>query len=147
MVLNDADAAGLAEVKYGATSARTGTVLFLTLGTGLGRRSSITGFFSQHRNWSPLRRWQRSRALPLRVREEKQRPLIQAMGKAVKQSPEGIRAAAFPDLFLIGGGISRKAEKWVPLLDVETPVEPAILLNRAGIVGAVLAATGEGIEP
>ena len=45
-----------------------------------------------------------------------------------------------PDLFVLGGGVSKNAEKWVPLLDVRTPVKPAQLLNNAGIVGAAMAA-------
>ena len=49
----------------------------------------------------------------------------------------------WPDLFIIGGGVSKKAEKFLPLLDLNTPVVPAQLQNDAGIVGAALAAGGE----
>jgi len=49
----------------------------------------------------------------------------------------------WPDLFIIGGGISKKSEKYVPLLEIKTPVVPAQFLNEAGIVGAALAAAGE----
>ena len=52
-----------------------------------------------------------------------------------------IENAIWPDLFIAGGGISRKADKWVPLLESRTPVVPAALLNTAGIVGAAMAAT------
>ncbi len=45
-----------------------------------------------------------------------------------------------PDLFVVGGGVSKDSEKWVPLLDLHTPVKPAVLLNNAGIVGAAMAA-------
>lgn len=52
-----------------------------------------------------------------------------------------IENAIWPDLFIAGGGISRKADKWVPLLENRTPVVPAALQNSAGIVGAAMAAT------
>ena len=52
-----------------------------------------------------------------------------------------IENAIWPDLIIAGGGISRKADKWVPLLENRTPVVPAALLNTAGIVGAAMAST------
>jgi polyphosphate glucokinase len=51
-----------------------------------------------------------------------------------------VEALFSPDLFIVGGGVSKRAEKWVPHLDLKTPIRPAQLLNDAGIVGAALAA-------
>jgi polyphosphate glucokinase len=60
--------------------------------------------------------------------------------KRVQRYLSHVEALFSPDLFVLGGGVSRKADKWVPLLDLSTPVKPAELENQAGIVGAALAA-------
>lgn len=147
MVLNDADAAGLAEVKYGATSARTGTVLFLTLGTGIGSAFLNNGVLFPNTEIGHLYVDGKEAEHQAAASVKKNNDLsYKQWAKRLSKVLREYEALFSPDLFLIGGGISRKAEKWVPLLDVETPVEPAMLLNRAGIVGAALAAR-EGIEP
>ena len=67
------------------------------------------------------------------------------MGQAGAPLPHVLENLIWPDLFIVGGGVSKKAEKWVPLLDIRTPVIVASLQNNAGIVGAAAAAV-EGIE-
>jgi polyphosphate glucokinase len=60
--------------------------------------------------------------------------------KRVDRYLDVLEAGVWPDLIIVGGGVSKKADKWVPLLSTRTPVVPAQLLNDAGIVGAALAA-------
>jgi len=143
-VLNDADAAGLAEQHYGAGRNKNGTVLLLTFGTGIGSavihngillpntefgHIEVGGKEAEHRaaasvmerkGWS-YRRWTR----------QVTRVLI------------AVENAICPDLIIAGGGISKKADKWIPLLENRTPVVAAELLNTAGIVGAAMAAAAD----
>lgn len=140
-VLNDADAAGLAEDRFGAARDVHGVVVLLTFGTGIGSavlnngvllpntefgHMEVDGKEAEHRassktkedrDWS-YKRWA----------EEVSRVLAR------------FEALLWPDLFVAGGGISRKSDKWIPLLTNVTPVVPAELRNTAGIVGAAHAA-------
>jgi polyphosphate glucokinase len=140
-VLNDADAAGLAEEKFGAGRDNSGVIVLLTFGTGIGSavihngvllpntefgHLEVDGKEAEHRAASSvkeLKDWSYARWT-----EEVTKVLVV------------IENAIWPDLFIAGGGISRKADKWLPLLKNRTPVVAATLLNTAGIVGAAMAA-------
>jgi polyphosphate glucokinase len=74
------------------------------------------------------------------VREEEQLSYAK-WAKRVNEYMAHVERLFTPDLFVVGGGVSKEAEKWVPLLELNTPVKPAELLNNAGIVGAAIAAT------
>src|SRR5271169_6670927 len=141
-VLNDADAAGLAEECYGAGKDTTGVVVLLTFGTGIGSavihngillpntefgHLEVGGTEAEHRAASSVR--------------DKRGWSYEKWAKHVTKVLVAIENAMCPELFIAGGGISRKAEDWVPLLKNRTPVVAAALQNTAGIVGAAMAAT------
>lgn len=146
-VLNDADAAGLAEVAYGDEAAKNGSVLFLTLGTGIGSAFLNNGnLFPNTEIGHLLIDGTEAEHLAAASIKKKEELSFTQWAKRVDIVLSTYAALFSPDIFLIGGGISRKADKWVPLLKVETPVQPASLQNRAGIVGAALAVR-DGIRP
>lgn len=140
-VLNDADAAGLAACRFEAQAGK-GIVLFVTIGTGLGTALFVDGMLVPNLELGHL--------------------LLEGHGIAEHYASDAARdrddldwptwAARFneylchleqlcwPDLILLGGGVSRKAEKFVPLLTTRTPVRACGLRNEAGIIGAALAA-------
>ena len=140
-VLNDADAAGLAEERFGAGKDNTGVIVLLTFGTGIGSavihngmllpntefgHIEVGGKEAEHRAASSVK--ERKGWSYERWTEEVTKVLV------------AVENAIWPDLFIAGGGISRKADKWVPLLKNRTPVVAAALQNTAGIVGAAMAA-------
>ena len=144
-VLNDADAAGLAEMRYGAGRSRRGTVVMLTLGTGIGSavfldgallpntefgHMEIGGMEAEHRAAAQVRK---NKGLSWSEWADRLSTVLVAMENLL-----------WPDLFILGGGVSRKQEKFLPRLQCRTPVVPAALGNDAGIVGAALAAAEGG---
>jgi polyphosphate glucokinase len=141
-VLNDADAAGLAEERYGAGKGHEGLVILLTFGTGIGSAVIHNGTLIPNTEFGHLE---------VGGREAEQRAAssvkekfdwsYQKWTKQVTKVLVAIENAIWPDLFIAGGGISRKADKWIHLLENRTPVVPAALQNTAGIVGAAMAAT------
>ncbi|AKK11264.1 polyphosphate--glucose phosphotransferase [Corynebacterium uterequi] len=139
-VLNDADAAGLAEVAFGDDLARQGAVIFLTLGTGIGSAFICDGVLFPNTEIGHLivngDEAEHQAASSAKDREELS---YKKWAKRVDLVLHEYERLFFPSAFVIGGGISRKHEKWMPLLTVETPVVPAQLRNTAGIVGAAMA--------
>lgn len=140
-VLNDADAAGLAEVRFGAARAVPGVVIMLTFGTGIGSGLFIDGTLVPNTELGHLELdghdAETRAAASVRERENL---TWAAWAKRVQRYLSHLEALFTPDLFVIGGGVSKKADKWMPLLELRAPVKPAELLNEAGIVGAALAA-------
>ncbi|MBV8787171.1 MAG: ROK family protein [Mycobacterium sp.] len=143
-VLNDADAAGLAEERYGAGKNLTGLVVLLTFGTGIGSAVIHNGTLIPNTEFGHLevggKEAEKRAASSVK---EKNDWSFEKWAKEVTRVLVSIENAMWPDLFIAGGGISRKADKWVPLLENRTPVVPAALLNTAGIVGAAMAATSD----
>ncbi|UXA20005.1 polyphosphate--glucose phosphotransferase [Mycobacterium sp. SMC-4] len=140
-VLNDADAAGLAEERYGAGRGHTGVIVLLTFGTGIGSAVIHNGALLPNTEFGHLEvggKEAEHRAASS-VKEAKGWS-YERWTKEVTKVLVAIENAIWPDLFIAGGGISRKADKWIPLLQNRTPVVPAALLNSAGIVGAAMAA-------
>lgn len=140
-MINDADAAGLAEMKFGAGKGQPGTVIMITLGTGIGTaifhrgnllpntefgHLDMNGKDAEHRASDAVRQLE---DLSWKKYAKRLNKYLAAMEKLF-----------WPDLFIVGGGISKQADKYIPLLKIETPVVPAQFLNEAGIVGAALAA-------
>jgi polyphosphate glucokinase len=140
-VLNDADAAGVAEERFGAGRANSGVIVLLTFGTGIGSavihngvllpntefgHIEVGGKEAEHRAASSVK--------------EKKGWSYQRWTEEVTKVLVAVENAIWPDLFIVGGGISRKADKWIPLLKNRTPVVAAALQNTAGIVGAAMAA-------
>ncbi|MGC0363745.1 polyphosphate glucokinase [Rhodococcus sp. 27YEA15] len=139
-VLNDADAAGIAEDSFGAGKDTTGVVILLTFGTGIGSavlhngvllpntefgHIEVDGKEAEHRAASSVK--------------EKKDLSYKEWSVEVSRVLTTIENLLWPDLFIVGGGISRKHEKWIPHLTNRTTVVPAALLNTAGIAGAALA--------
>lgn len=144
VVLNDADAAGLAEERYGAGKDKTGVVVLLTFGTGIGSAVIHNGILLPNTELGHLevggKEAEHRAASSVRDRRGWS---YEKWTKQVTKVLVAFENALWPDLFIAGGGISRKADKWVPLLKNRTPVVPAILQNTAGIVGAAMAATSD----
>jgi len=141
IVLNDADAAGLAEVRFGAARGVDGVVILLTFGTGIGSALFVDGRLVPNSELGHLEvdghDAEHRAAASAREREDLSWSAWAARVHRYLRRVEGLFS---PDLIVVGGGVSKKAEKWVPLLDLRTPVMPALLENDAGIVGAALAA-------
>lgn len=140
-VLNDADAAGLAEQRYGAGRNRDGVVVLLTFGTGIGSAVIHNGMLLPNTEFGHIEveGKEAEHRAAASVRERKGWG-YRKWTKQVTKVLVAIENAIWPDLFIAGGGISRKADDWIPLLKNRTPVVPAELLNTAGIVGAAMAA-------
>ena len=140
-VINDADAAGLAEMKFGAGVAQKGTVLMLTLGTGIGSALFTDGILVPNTEFGHIEirgKDAEKRASEL-VREEHDLSWGKWAGR-VDEYLAHMEQLVSPQLIIIGGGISKKSEKFLPLLTgLRAKVVPAGMLNDAGIVGAAMA--------
>ncbi len=141
-VLNDADAAGLAEMRFGAGKDRNGTVLMLTLGTGIGSALFIDGVLVPNTEFGhvEIRGKDAEKRASEHAREEGDLSWGKWAGR-VDEYLEHMEALLSPALIIIGGGISKKSEKFLPLLTgLRAEIVPAGMLNDAGIVGAAMAA-------
>jgi polyphosphate glucokinase len=143
VVVNDADAAGVAEARYGAARDVPGTVLVLTLGTGIGSALLVDGRLVPNTELGHLELdgepAERRAAGSARERED----LSWADWAArVERYLQHVDRLFWPDLVVLGGGVSKKADTWLPLIDVRPELRPAALLNDAGLVGAALLASG-----
>lgn len=146
-VLNDADAAGMAENLYGAGKDVDGVIVVLTFGTGIGSAVIQNGVLVPNTEFGHLEvnGKEAEHRAAASVKEDKGlswkewAPLVSEVLKTLED-------LLWPDLFIAGGGVSRKADKWIPLLDNRTRVVPATLENTAGIVGAAVAVS-TGVAP
>jgi polyphosphate glucokinase len=139
-VLNDADAAGIAEMRFGAGVGENGTVLLLTLGTGIGsalfcNRALIPNTEFGH---IEIHGKDAEASASERAREEGGLSWGKWAGR-VDTYLDKMEELLSPDLIIIGGGISKKSDKFLPRLTLRARVVPAALLNDAGIVGAAMA--------
>lgn len=136
-VINDADAAGLAEVRYGAAKGVRGLVIVTTLGTGIGSALVHDGVLVPNSELGHLEvegHDAESRAAnSAREREDLD---WEEWASRLTTYYRTVERLFSPDLFVVGGGVSKKSAKFLPLLDLETKIVPAELLNTAGIVGA-----------
>ena len=141
VVLNDADAAGLAEMRFGAGRDQDGVVLLLTFGTGIGSALFVDGELVPNTELGHLQvdgADAEDRAAAS-VREDEALSW-QDWAARVSHYLQVLEDLIWPDLIIAGGGVSKKADKWLPLLECRTPVVAAALRNEAGIVGAAAAA-------
>ena len=144
-VVNDADAAGLAEGRYGAARGHGGVVLVTTLGTGIGSALLHDGVLVPNTELGHLEiegHVAEKRAANS-VREEQELSWAQ-WAKRLQTYYRTLEKLFSPDLFVVGGGVSKKSAEFLPLLDLDTEIVPATLLNSAGIVGAALYASEGG---
>jgi polyphosphate glucokinase len=141
VVLNDADAAGLAEVRFGEGRRVAGVVLVLTLGTGIGSALFVDGRLVPNTELGhiEIRGKDGERRASAGARERKGLSYAK-WAPLLQEYIDRVDRLVWPDLIILGGGISRKADKFVHLLDVRPPIVAAALLNQAGIVGAAVRA-------
>jgi len=141
-VLNDADAAGVAEMKFGAGAGQAGTVVMLTFGTGIGSALFYDGKLVPNTEFGHIEIHGHDAESRASQRAKELQDL--SWGKwagRVDEYMDHLEALLAPDLFIVGGGISRKADKFLPLLTLRARVVAAAMHNDAGIVGAAMAAT------
>jgi polyphosphate glucokinase len=144
-VINDADAAGVAEMQFGAGRGRGGTVLVLTLGTGIGSALFIDGRLVPNTELGhlELHGHDAEKHASTKVKEDHDMSW-EHWAKRVQKYLAHVEMLFSPSLFIIGGGVSRKAHKFLPLIEeIEAEVVPARLQNNAGIVGAAMQAAKE----
>ncbi|GGP85001.1 polyphosphate--glucose phosphotransferase [Streptosporangium pseudovulgare] len=140
-VLNDADAAGVAEVTHGAAREAAGVVLMLTFGTGIGSALFADGRLVPNTELGHLEL--HGKEAERRASDHAREAHDLSWDKWAERVEEYLRHVEMlfsPALIVIGGGVSKKSEKFLPKVRLRTPVVPAALLNEAGIVGAAMAA-------
>ncbi|RJK98107.1 polyphosphate--glucose phosphotransferase [Vallicoccus soli] len=141
LVVNDADAAGYAELRFGAAKDREGVVLVCTLGTGIGSALISDGRLVPNTELGHLEldgHDAETRASD--AARERDDLSWEKWAKRLQRYFRHVEDLFWPDLIVVGGGVSKKAEKWLPLLDLRTEVVPAALRNEAGIIGAAVLA-------
>ena len=142
IVLNDADAAGLAEVTFGAAKGEPGVVILLTFGTGIGSAYLYGGELVPNTELGHLifkgQKAEQYAAGRLVKRGDLE---IDWWAQRVDELLDYVEELFWPDLIVFGGGISRRFETYAHFLTTRAPVVPATLRNEAGIVGAALAAS------
>jgi polyphosphate glucokinase len=142
VAVNDADAAGIAEIRWGAARGVPGLVIVVTLGTGIGTALFYNGVLIPNSELGHIELegedYEHRASAGARDRE------ALPWDKWAKRLQRYFSAIEFylrPDLFIVGGGVSRRAEKFLPLITLETKIVPAMLQNEAGIAGAAYLAS------
>ncbi|MEU6196400.1 polyphosphate--glucose phosphotransferase [Streptomyces sp. NPDC047061] len=141
-VVNDADAAGVAEMEFGAGRDRKGVVILLTFGTGIGSALFVDGELVPNTELGHLELdgHDAEKKASSKVKEDHDLSWEQWAGRVEKYLAH-VEMLFTPDLFIIGGGVSRKADKFLPFIQgVKAEIVPAQLQNNAGIVGAAMRA-------
>lgn len=139
---NDADAAGLGEQRFGAAHGRLDTVLVTTLGTGIGTALIAGGHLFPNTELGHLEvdgHPDYERFASARAREEADLS-FEAWGARLTPYYRKLEQLFSPDVFILSGGISKRAEEFLHLIEVSTPIIPAVLRNNAGIIGAAILA-------
>jgi len=140
-VLNDADAAGLAEMRFGAGKGVKGLVLIVTIGTGLGTALFTDGVLVPNTELGHIEMNGQDAELQAADSARKREGLSwKVWAGRFDQYLQMMKALLWPDMIILGGGASKKLDKFVRYLTIDTPIVPAATLNDAGIIGAALAA-------
>ena len=149
--VNDADAAGVAEVRYGAAKDVTGLVILTTLGTGIGSALIYDGVLIPNAELGHIEvDGKDAERRASYAAKERARLSYKGWAKRLQRYYEVLEALFSPDLFIVGGGVSKAYEEFLPLLTLRVPIVPAVLRNNAGILGAAAlavkdtTAAGEG---
>ena len=141
-VINDADAAGLAEMKFGAGVDSSGVVLLCTIGTGIGTVLFVNGTLVPNTEFGHIELMGMDAEKYAADAARKAEDLSwEDWAMRFNQYLVSLEKLINPDLIILGGGASKKGDRFLPLLTVKAQVVPAELLNNAGLVGAALAAT------
>jgi polyphosphate glucokinase len=147
-IINDADAAGIAEMRFGIGKDRPGVVIFLTLGTGVGSGVFNDGVLVPNTEFGQMeirgRAAERRSAAAARV---KRGLSWKAWAADLDEHLDRIQQLMWPNLMILGGGVSKSADKYVPRLTVRCEVVPAQLRNDAGIIGAAIVAAEAAPAP
>lgn len=138
-VINDADAAGLAEMQFGAGRRAKGVVVLITLGTGIGSALFVDGVLVPNTEFGQIEvdGVNAERIASARIRKKKNMSW-KKWSKHVQEYLDMLESLLWPDLIIIGGGVSRKAKKFLPRIRTRARLVPARLGNEAGIIGAAL---------
>jgi polyphosphate glucokinase len=141
-VVNDADAAGLAEMAFGAGRGRRDTVIVVTLGTGIGSSVFVDGVLVPNTELGHLQvRGKDAEHRASGSARERDELSWKEWAERLSEFFEHLEALLWPDLIVVGGGVSKKAEKFLPLVESRAELVAAALQNEAGIVGAALHAS------
>jgi polyphosphate glucokinase len=137
VVVNDADAAGVAEARFGAAKGKDGLVVLTTLGTGIGTALIYDGLLVPNSELGHLEVGGKDAETQAANSVREKRDLSwKEWAKLLTRYYQTLERLLSPDLFVVGGGVSKHGGKFLPLLDINTPIVPAELRNTAGIVGA-----------
>jgi polyphosphate glucokinase len=140
-VVNDADAAGVAEMTFGAGAGRRGVVLIVTIGTGLGSALFVDGQLLPNTEFGHIEMDGRDAELQASdAARQREKLSWKRWARRFDRYLQMMESLIWPDLIILGGGVIKKHEKFLPYLNLKAEVVPAQLLNEAGIVGAALAA-------
>lgn len=141
-VYNDADAAGYAELKFGKVKDFQGLALFLTIGTGIGSALFNNGQLVPNTEFGHLFMSNQLKAEHYTSDNTRKKENLswKSWGKRFNEYLHYLEQLLYPELIILGGGASKKFEKYNDYLKIDTPIEPAQLLNHAGIIGASLLA-------
>ena len=147
-VLNDADAAGVAEVAFGAGRDQHGLIMMLTFGTGIGSALFLDGVLIPNTELGHLELDGKDAEVRAsdRAREVEEMSWEKWAGR-VEAYLRHVEMLLSPRLFIIGGGVSKKSDRFFPLIDIRTPMVAATLLNNAGIIGAAVTAEQAAGDP
>jgi polyphosphate glucokinase len=141
-VVNDADAAGMAEMQFGCGQELKGVVVFLTLGTGIGSALFIDGTLVPNTEFGQVEIRGKRGELRAAARLRKEKGLSwKAWGKRLDEYMHAVEALVWPDCFILGGGVSRNSDKFIHRITTRAQVKAAQLRNEAGIIGAALLAS------
>ena len=138
-MINDADAAGIAEMRFGVGRGRRGVVLMLTFGTGIGSGLFVDGTLVPNTEFGHLELdsvGAETRAAAS-VRKRESLSWTKWAGR-VEHYLHHIELILSPELIIVGGGASKRPDKWLPFIDIDTEIVPAEMANNAGIIGAAL---------
>jgi polyphosphate glucokinase len=141
LIINDADAAGLAEMAFGAGRGQNGTVLMLTLGTGIGSALFIDGVLVPNTEFGHLEFHNKDAEVRLSGASRERRHLgWKAWAREFDEYLSRLELYFGPDVFILGGGVSKEWERWGKYLSRNTPIKTAQFQNVSGIIGAAYAA-------
>lgn len=142
---NDADVAGVAELRYGAAKGRDGLTILTTLGTGIGSAVLYNGVLVPNTELGHVQRAKHSKdaeAYAAYSAMEREELSWERWTKRLQWYYSYIEFLFSPDLFVVGGGVSKHADKFLPLLDLNTEIVAAVHRNNAGIIGAAALSLG-----
>ena len=148
--INDADAAGLAEIRVGAGRKQPGTVLMLTIGTGIGSGLFVDGKLVPDTEMGHLEFKGRDAETRLSgVARERRSLRWRAWANEFSQFLARVEMYFWPDLIILGGGVSKELDKYGKWLKSRAPIVPAQYLNTSGIIGAAMYAAdrARGVDP